>query len=80
VVGIARMGAYRPIDCFLDRVCVRIVFRLDDRSYGEESHVGSMRDQLAIRIQNRPSDFGWQEGRDSNRSSTDRAELYRASL
>ena len=50
MVGVARMGADGPLNCCLDAIDILVVLRLDDRSYREQSHVGSMKDRLGLRI------------------------------
>ena len=49
MVGVAGIRANGPLNCFLDGLEVLFVLRLDDRSYREQSHVGSMKDRLGLR-------------------------------
>ena len=68
MVGVARMRADGPLNCCLDGLDIVFVLRLGDRSYREQSHVGSMKDRLGLRIPDVfLADSKWREGRDSFR-------------
>ncbi len=50
MVGVVRIRADGPLNSRVHAIDVLIVLCLDDRSYREQSHVGSMKDRLGLRV------------------------------